>query len=715
MTDKLNIAVNYNTEKNGIELTFDKRPSKEILAELKDHGFRWHGVKKIWYAKVTDERKVFTDRLLSKTANISLEEEKRDLSVKRSTKTETKQETKVETNARPNTVAEFYDEVDHNRMIYDSAKDKSLFSLRAGYFKNENVYYHQYGFRGDDTQHVFVELANAQKTGKTCTRYSLSVSYGADITMDELLHHNHIDTVDKLYQAIQEKNPQIMKYVSVSEAKGIDIFSPFVEVKPLKEIPEKWTKKNFTQALLSGQIYKGEVDYRYTDDYAYDAATDFRKGSEVFLPAFMLDVVEGWSSTYYVRGAAPKEGERKTSIHFSEHSNSSKTLYFDLDSNIEKSVAYKEMEQLGKERSNLSMKNSVIHPNLNEIDSNKLYTIKLLDMNQNTELYETKEEPIQGCILKERLSDEYSFIAENLVSFKEMEIVPDRFYRVEPYSYAEWLPGEERLFGIESEIMASGKSVLALTAEGKDLGKIYEDYNAGLEYKDVKENIKDFQSGYKKSLFGPTFSLRRNGREDIGMKEFQEALESYLHNRNCVYIHSNHFYEDKSIMDIAKNGLKLLNGVFEFDKTQKNDIPADLRMTEFLQYAQNLYIDHFSFDDEQLFGMFQQICAAYTDKLNREHFVEHSKEKEDASAIYSRPAVSVPDVNVVMQAFDQVMDTLIRNEIYTVNLARLEVEYSRTKEPATRNINDWIQLAEQKKDSQSVCQNKDNIIAFPQR
>ena len=47
-------AINENL--NGIEITFESKPSNEIRDSLKALGFRWHGQKKLWYAKKSDER-----------------------------------------------------------------------------------------------------------------------------------------------------------------------------------------------------------------------------------------------------------------------------------------------------------------------------------------------------------------------------------------------------------------------------------------------------------------------------------------------------------------------------------------------------------------------------------------------------------------------------------------------------------------------------------
>lgn len=49
-------TMTLNSALNGIEIAFPEKPSQNTLAALKTSGFRWHGKKKIWYAKQTPER-----------------------------------------------------------------------------------------------------------------------------------------------------------------------------------------------------------------------------------------------------------------------------------------------------------------------------------------------------------------------------------------------------------------------------------------------------------------------------------------------------------------------------------------------------------------------------------------------------------------------------------------------------------------------------------
>jgi hypothetical protein len=68
------ITVTYNNELNGIEITFTSKPNQSIIDQLKDTGYKWHNVKKLWYAKKNSESKMFAESLQS------TQEEKEEMS-----------------------------------------------------------------------------------------------------------------------------------------------------------------------------------------------------------------------------------------------------------------------------------------------------------------------------------------------------------------------------------------------------------------------------------------------------------------------------------------------------------------------------------------------------------------------------------------------------------------------------------------------------------
>lgn len=52
-----------NNELNGIELTFAEKPADAIREAMKEAGFRWHRLKKLWYAKNTPDRMALAKKL----------------------------------------------------------------------------------------------------------------------------------------------------------------------------------------------------------------------------------------------------------------------------------------------------------------------------------------------------------------------------------------------------------------------------------------------------------------------------------------------------------------------------------------------------------------------------------------------------------------------------------------------------------------------------
>ncbi len=57
---------NRNTEKNGLEISFEGIPDESVRTELKNNGFRWHRANKFWYAKETPERLALVERICGK-------------------------------------------------------------------------------------------------------------------------------------------------------------------------------------------------------------------------------------------------------------------------------------------------------------------------------------------------------------------------------------------------------------------------------------------------------------------------------------------------------------------------------------------------------------------------------------------------------------------------------------------------------------------------
>ena len=167
------------------------------------------------------------------------------------------------------------------------------------YFEGLNVSAHPYS-----NSLVIIDLADAMKPGKSCTRWLFSVSPwkmdAARLWMTEYVEMAapECDTLAELVAWLRAGKP-------LQEVDGLTVdigaqasnrtFSPFAPVKPVK-LGERLNAATVVKAIRAGQIAAGRTECRYTDDYAFDAATDFGRG-EIDVQAFAQDIYEhpnGW-------------------------------------------------------------------------------------------------------------------------------------------------------------------------------------------------------------------------------------------------------------------------------------------------------------------------------------------------------------------------------------------------------------------------------------
>lgn len=61
----MDIKLVINQACNGLELYFPTKPSETVLTQMKAAGWRYHRVKKCWYAKQTDSNRKLADAIIS--------------------------------------------------------------------------------------------------------------------------------------------------------------------------------------------------------------------------------------------------------------------------------------------------------------------------------------------------------------------------------------------------------------------------------------------------------------------------------------------------------------------------------------------------------------------------------------------------------------------------------------------------------------------------
>lgn len=167
------------------------------------------------------------------------------------------------------------------------------------YFEGLNVSAHPYR-----NSLVIIDLANAMQNGKTCTRWLFSVSPwkmdAARLCMTEYVEMSapECDTLAELVAWLRAGNP-LHEVAGLTVETGAQAsnrtFSPFAPIKPVK-LGDRLSAATIAKAICAGQIVAGRTDGRYTDDYAFDAATNFGRG-EIDVQAFAKDIYEdpyGW-------------------------------------------------------------------------------------------------------------------------------------------------------------------------------------------------------------------------------------------------------------------------------------------------------------------------------------------------------------------------------------------------------------------------------------
>jgi hypothetical protein len=157
------------------------------------------------------------------------------------------------------------------------------------YVRAENIKVWQ----GADSIRV-TDLTNALATGTECRYVSIrnwKDSCGA-------VNHVRGRYREQLDEHTEDAQDGTLEIYTGTEP-GRRTFSPFAvdRVKPLKAKPGKWTIPHVIRCLLNGQYEGLKCNGVYTDDYAWDAAVDFKRGAIADAVEFCRDIIKspsGW-------------------------------------------------------------------------------------------------------------------------------------------------------------------------------------------------------------------------------------------------------------------------------------------------------------------------------------------------------------------------------------------------------------------------------------
>ena len=471
------ITWHKNKEHNGVEIKFPQRPSRDVINQLKERGFHWHTKEQLWYARHTPECEAFARKIANEAKQEKAQAEAKVMAEK----------VKSGETREGNCFAAHYDKIGDTG-IYDTG-DIAISDVTEGYIRDLNVYYRR-TWGGDSLQ--ITDLEGAGKVGAECRTWGFNPPPGKNLCM-QLHNEERMETVADLVKAL--KNGHEFQYVKTYERKqkGIDVFSPFVETKPLKKTPTKWNKRNFTQALLSGQIYRCTLVEHLTDDYAMDAANNFGTGTPLSIPASARRAVEDWSSLDYVYPDKEPSEDGTIRLNFSSVG-TMKTFLFDMNCDIKEGKRREDERQAGVKSYNDMLKSSCIQLKPEQIDPGKVYVLQTLDTGTNSGVHAVKSETIQGYVLQDRLDPPYM----DVVSLNEFDIQPDKVYAVSNF-YDRLPPGRDedsRVIhcGNWKEVV-TGKALMELTAEGVYFPRIAEEKEYGPTCEKAITSLQRFESG----------------------------------------------------------------------------------------------------------------------------------------------------------------------------------------------------------------------------
>lgn len=517
-----NIAVaNINKAVNGIELKFDSKPSYEVLRDLKENGFRWHNKKQLWYGRNTavnvravekyvdlnasdvsfgvtpdgtvDVRALRNERLGVSSVDVN-ENSVSGVGNDKGTASpagKPKNDKLLRESEKPACIADFYDSVGRAGIYADSTVEGSLWSSigSKGYYADINAYI----WCTCDSACV-IELDNAMKRGKECKVYSI---YSRNKESPAYLVNDcKVKTPKELYDLVRSGNALPGDgELSVRERKGVEVFSPFVAVKPLDKLPEKWKKSDLVKAIMSGQVFSGVLDERLTDDYAYDAAVNFGAGRPIDLPGQAADLVEGCRDPYIHTDGVDEKGI--ASVHFS-YGGDMKTFLFDVNCDLAESIRRREVAARELEAHNQEIKKSVKKFSVSDIDVAKTYVVDKVVKDSNTGKLSVESEIVQGFALVDLLD------YEQITGLRQAEFVPGKLYQIAGFfNRRDYAEEDERIVDIGNwGQVCSGKAFEELTQEGVFLRVATPDYENPKSFENVKKLCMDFISGKQAFMFG---------------------------------------------------------------------------------------------------------------------------------------------------------------------------------------------------------------------
>lgn len=474
----MNATLTINQECNGLELYFPQKPDADILGSLKSAGWRYHRLKQCWYARQTEENRKLAESLAGDAG--------------------------ASASKPPASFFPAYDAVD-GADIFRSA-DVSCWENDGGYFADVNAY-----ISVRVNRIVIIDLRNALIPGRECERLVLEHK---DLYDNHCLYSG-LDTFRAVYDRffVQREFPDCCVYET--KLKSMNTFTPFKEIKPIKT-PEKWTLPHVWKAILSGQIFQGTCDGRYTDDYAYDAAVNFRSGVSLHLPSFackLIDSPSGWT----VHPHRTEDGVVELSV--SCYSFDMNTLYFDEYCDWAENIRRREQRESERNQHNEALKARLLIAEevLPRTETGLIFDVTLLEMDDNTNRYFEQHE----VMLRHQFLDGER-LWRDVLDVTPRAIEDDTLYDLVCGSYVQ---ADERVIRHDESCIVTGKALTELLTEHADDGQISAVSVRRQTISDLQSALDDQLTGRVRNLFNPAprsqivAALERLSREEERIHE----------------------------------------------------------------------------------------------------------------------------------------------------------------------------------------------------
>lgn len=283
-------------------------------------------------------------------------------------------------------------------------------------------------------------------------------------------------------------------HVYTSTLKSMNVFTPFKEIKPIK-VPDKWTLPHVWKAILSGQIYEGHCDGRYTDDYAYDAAVDFRSGVRLYLPSFAKELIEspsGW------RVYADHTDGDQVQLSVDCYTFNLNTLQF------EAKCGWPENKRRAQERADrLAAHNAEMESRRLSTDQVKaltesglLFDAKIMITNENTGYHEEESK----TLLRRQFFYDDETLRYDVLSIAGHFIQDNDLLEIEGCTE---LQNDPRVICTADHLVVSGKTFTEMLHEEKTEQMIGSVTIRRQTWEQLRESLDDWRCGRTQNLFNP--------------------------------------------------------------------------------------------------------------------------------------------------------------------------------------------------------------------